>query len=51
MKQYLIIIKLLLFPYILFGQGIISNQLNKKMLSSDGNDFLPITIQISDDLI
>ena len=48
MKSYLIIIKLLLFPYILFCQGIISTELSKKMLITSDESFISITIEIND---
>ena len=49
MKIYLIIIKLTLFPYILFCQGIISSDLSAKMMISKDETFLPVIIGINDD--
>ena len=49
MKIFLIIIKLVLFPYILFSQGIITNELSSKMIASNENEFISIIIEINDE--
>ena len=49
MNYYLIIIKLILFPYILFSQEIISDEIQEKISYMDESDFLSIVIEINDD--
>ena len=47
MKIQLIIIKIILFPYILISQNVISNSLDSEIHASD-KKFLPITIYVVD---
>ena len=49
MKIYLIILKLILFPYILICQNIIGNDLKKELLETNDDVFIPIIIKIQDD--
>ena len=43
-----ILLKLILFPYIFLAQEVISRHLNEKIIQVDENEFIPITISISD---
>ena len=49
MKIYLIIIKLILFPYIFLSQGIITPELSKLLKQSNNNELTPIIIEVNDD--
>ena len=49
MKLYSIITKLILFPYILFCQGVITNNLNEKIGNQNPNSLIPIIIEVNDD--
>ena len=48
MNYYLIIVKLILFPYIFLGQNIISNDLHEKIIATSEDEFIPIIISIND---
>ena len=48
MNHYLIILKLILFPYILLAQSIITEPLANKMLLMEDDESLPIIIEIND---
>ena len=48
MKHFLIILKILLFPYICCAQNVISSQLSSTLELSRDNELLPITIQLID---
>ena len=48
MKLPLIITKLLLFPYIICAQGLISTQLSEEIEKTDKNSFISITIEINE---
>ena len=49
MKLYSIITKLILFPYILFSQGVITNNLHELILNQNPTSLIPIIIEVNDD--
>ena len=49
MKLYSIITKLILFPYILFCQGVITNNLHELILTQNPTSLIPIIIEVNDD--
>ena len=49
MKNYLIIIKLILFPHILLCQGLITPELHNLLNESHKNVLIPIIIEVNDD--
>ena len=48
MKLYSIITKLILFPYILLCQGVITHNLNEVILNQNPTSLIPIIIEIND---
>ena len=49
MKNYLIIIKLILIPYIFFCQGVITPELSEIINNNPPNKLIPIIIEVNDD--
>ena len=49
MKNYLIIVKLILIPYIFLSQGLITPELSKIINNNPPNKLIPIIIEVNDD--
>ena len=49
MKKLLYITKLVLFPYIILSQGVITSTLSEEISKTNSDVFIPIIIEIHDD--